>query len=429
MIKYFFLTFLLLVCAYSRRWHGERWYRNHPNHDHDENPPHHRHDRDENHPHHRHDRDENHPHHQYDYNLGDNFKHNHENYENIYQSNDDNHEPIFYEKNKEEEEINVPLNTPFCECPEIYENDENQENYMKSIKQSEKELSPYFQNISESIKDYNLMIVIVVSSFITTIVDFMVIIIVWIAQKTNMLNENLLKSLTSFACGGFLGDVFIDFLPRITNSRRSGELIILSILGFFTLDKEVSCESPQKKLDSKNKSDEKDKSEEKYKKKSLKDFQQDNLKEIPIEKNNKDKKVYNGIIVLFWIVNLLLSIIIGIDIGSSYLINPTIGIVTTFYMLINEIFYNTRNTIAFLKFGMSYKNLVITKIIGCIGSLIGGVIAFKNVVNDDIIDVVLAIVVGNLLYASFVSLLPSIKAKRSMKWHIVLFCIGVILRV
>lgn len=79
----------------------------------------------------------------------------------------------------------------------------------------------------------------------------------------------MLKSLTIFTCGGFLGVVFIDLLPRITNSRKSGELIILAILGFFTLDKEISNENLHMNFSNKKKSDEEKNNDEKDEKKSI----------------------------------------------------------------------------------------------------------------------------------------------------------------
>ncbi|OMJ83159.1 hypothetical protein SteCoe_16013 [Stentor coeruleus] len=273
-------------------------------------------------------------------------------------------------------------------------------------------LKGYFKELNTIVIMYGPLAATSVSSLITTSASLMIFMFIWIVKKVNLLTDETLNTLTSFACGALLGDVFLHLLPSIPSSRNSSLLLLAGILGFYVLDRVLAHDHSHEVHQHKEK-----KTEEKNPKRKK---QEETIKESHEQKHNQSA-------FLLLLADFLHNITDGMAIGASYSISPTLGISTTIAIFFHEIAHEVGDFIAFLKFGISLENSLYMNLATGIGSMIGGIVVVNYGTNEAVTSIVLPIVVGNFLYVSLVSMLSAMRSysKKTVIWEVIFFCVGV----
>ncbi|OMJ95050.1 hypothetical protein SteCoe_1584 [Stentor coeruleus] len=283
-------------------------------------------------------------------------------------------------------------------------------------------LKGYFKALNEVVAINGPLAATTVSSLITTSASLMIFMFIWTIKKANLLTDEVLNTLTSFACGALLGDVFLHLLPSISSSRNSsllilagiltGLLILAGILVFYILDRILAHNHSHEVHQPEEK-----KSEGKNPKRKR---QEEPKKEIHEHKHKESA-------FLLLLADLLHNITDGMAIGASYSINPALGISTTIAIFFHEIAHEVGDFIAFLKFGISLESSLYMNLATGIGSMIGGLVVVNYGTNEAVTSIILPVVVGNFLYVSLVSMLSSMRpySKRTVIWEVIFFCVGV----
>lgn len=273
-------------------------------------------------------------------------------------------------------------------------------------------LKGYFKELNAVVAMYGPLAATTVSSVITTSASLMIFMFIWTVKKANLLTDETLNTLTSFACGALLGDVFLHLLPSIPSSRDSSLLILTGILGFYVLDRVLAHDHSH---------DVHEHEEKKSVPKNPKKKKQEEPKKVIHEHKHKESAI------LLLLADLLHNITDGMAIGASYSISPTLGISTTIAIFFHEIAHEVGDFIAFLKFGISLESSLYMNLATGIGSMIGGLAVVNYGTNEAVTSIVLPIVVGNFLYVSLVSMLSAMRpySKKTVIWEVIFFCVGV----
>lgn len=277
----------------------------------------------------------------------------------------------------------------------------------------ESPFKPYLTVISSLATQQGPLISASVSSILTTAASFLIFIFIWFIQKFNVLTDDLLSTLTSFASGALLGDVFLHLLHSIPQSTFSSILILAGILGFFVLDRLLS-----------HNHDHHEKAEPIQASKRLPSSKK-SLPEVKNEEKHQEKHEESALLLL--LADFLHNTTDGMAIGASYAVNPALGISTTIAIFLHEIAHEVGDFIAFLKFGVSLRKALFLNLLTGLGSLLGCILSIYYGSIDTLTRIVLPIVAGNFLYVSLISMLAPMKLKKKnlIIWEIFFFCSGV----
>jgi len=116
----------------------------------------------------------------------------------------------------------------------------------------------------------------------------------------------------------------------------------------------------------------------------------------------------------------------GVAIGASFLIAPTLGIITAFSTFLHEVPHEIGDFGILLKAGWRRRNILLTNLLSASVALLGALLVFYIPLGSSIIGSLIAISAGLFLYLGAADFLPHITSeeKRSLKTILPLF-IGV----
>lgn len=277
----------------------------------------------------------------------------------------------------------------------------------------ESPFKPYLTLINSYANEAGPLASASMSSILTTTASLLIFVFIWFIQKFNILTEDLLSTLTSFASGALLGDVFLHLLHSIPDSTFSSLLILSGILIFFVLDRLLSHNHDHH---------EKHKQAAVTPSRNKKKPSGASQSEPP---HTEEKHQESALLLL--LADFLHNTTDGMAIGASYAVNPGLGISTTIAIFLHEIAHEVGDFIAFLKFGISLKKALLLNLTTGLGSLLGCIISIYYGSVDTLTRIVLPIVAGNFLYVSLISMLAPMKLKKKslVIWEIFFFCLGV----
>jgi zinc and cadmium transporter len=223
----------------------------------------------------------------------------------------------------------------------------------------------------------------IVSVVIVSLLSFVGII--FLAFKSNFL-QRIIFILVSFAVGAMLGGAFFHLIPEVyeksTNFKEVSVVIILGILAFFILEKFLHWHHDH------------------------------NIE----DKEEKVKPL--GFISLA--ADSFHNLIDGILIGSAYLVDPTVGIATTFAVIIHEIPQEIGDFGVLIHSGFKVKKALLFNFLSACSSIIGAIVAI--ILGNSIEGfekIIIAFAIGGFIYLAGSDLIPELHKKNSAKSSII----------
>ena len=185
----------------------------------------------------------------------------------------------------------------------------------------------------------------------------------------------------SFAMGCLLGDVFFHLLPEVWSARStwSSMWVLTGIVVFFLIEKVVKLTDSQL---------ERDTSSEKRNISSVSAY-------LNLFANSTDNFAH------------------GLSIAASYLIGPSVGIVTTAAILCHEIPHEVGDFAVLLNSGFNMWSAAKAQFLTSFGGMAGVIFGLITHQCTDSVAWMLAFTAGGFLYLSLVSILPSITSSSS----------------
>jgi solute carrier family 39 (zinc transporter), member 7 len=241
-----------------------------------------------------------------------------------------------------------------------------------------------------------------------------------------------LKILLAFASGGLLGDAFLHLIPHAisphshhgdegghghshdhshdehdhSNDMRVGMWVLSGIIIFLAVEKFVRLIKNDSGAHGHShggapKKDKKDVVAEKDPKKKSKDGKGD----------DKKGEVQSEIAVAGYLnlaADFTHNFTDGLAIGASYLAGTSIGVVTTFTILLHEVPHEIGDYAILIKSGCSKKKAMMLQLSTALGALAGTVIALMGSSSDAAASWVLPFTAGGFIYIATVSVLPEL---------------------
>ena len=225
----------------------------------------------------------------------------------------------------------------------------------------------------------NTLIVILLATFLVSLLSFMGVLTLAIKQK---ILEKILLSLVALSAGSLIGVAFLHLIPEAANLKNVYLLVILGFVIFFIIEKflhwqhchEGHCE--------------------------VHTFAYMNL-----------------------IGSAIHNILYGIIIASSFILSLPLGITTSIAIALHEIPQEIGNFGVLIYGGFKIKKALIINFLITSTKIIGGLLGFflAESINLDFIP---AIAAGGFLYISASDLIPELKNKPNAILHLLIFIIG-----
>ena len=272
--------------------------------------------------------------------------------------------------------------------------------HFSSIQDLNSPFRPYILPLISLITQQGPLASALASSVITTASSVLIFFFIWFIQKFNILTDDLLSSLTSFASGALLGDVFLHLMHSMPQSTNSSLLILAGILAFFVLDRVLSHDHSHKHGHGEKGKD---------------------------KKGGKKSEEHGESAFLLLLADFLHNVTDGMAIGASYAVSPGLGISTTIAIFLHEIAHEVGDFIAFLKFGVSLPKALMMNLFTGLGSLTGSAISIYYGSTETLSSIVLPIIAGNFLYVSLISMLAPMKRQQKslIPFEVLFFTLGV----
>lgn len=229
----------------------------------------------------------------------------------------------------------------------------------------------------------NVWVNSIISVVIVSLLSF--IGIVFLAFKTNFL-QRIVFILVSFAVGAMFGSAFFHLIPEVFehshNYKSVSVIIILGILSFFVLEKFLHWHHNHNVTD-------------------------------------EDEKVKPlGVISLA--ADSFHNFIDGILIGSAYLVDPTVGIATTFAVIVHEIPQEIGDFGVLIHSGFKVRKALLYNFLSACTSIIGAIIAIVLGYNiEGVENFIIAFAIGGFIYLAGSDLIPELHKKNSVKSSVI----------
>jgi len=233
----------------------------------------------------------------------------------------------------------------------------------------------------------NIWLNSIVSVIIVSLLSFVGII--FLAFKPKFL-QRIIFVLVSFAFGAMLGGAFFHLIPEVYEKNHDFKavslVIIFGILAFFMLEKFLHWHHDH------HITDETEQNEEKVKPLGFLSLAADSFH----------------------------NFIDGILIGSAYLVDPTVGIATTFAVIIHEIPQEIGDFAVLIHSGFKIKKALLFNFLSACTSIIGAVVAIMlgNSIQG-FEEIIIAFAIGGFIYLAGSDLIPELHKKNSVKSSII----------
>jgi len=193
-------------------------------------------------------------------------------------------------------------------------------------------------------------------------------------------NENIVHVLVSFAAGALLGTAFFDLLPEAVEhaeefsiSTPMYTLVLVGILGFYLLDRGIHWFHYHR---------------------------------IGQKKHSEHSRPTIPLVIISDSVH---NFIDGIAIAITFMVNPALGMVTTFAIIAHEIPQEIGDFAILLHAGMSRKKVIIVNVVSALLAVLGAVIAYAiGEKVEAILPYALALTSGFFIYIALTNLIPEI---------------------
>lgn len=233
----------------------------------------------------------------------------------------------------------------------------------------------------------NVWINSIVSVIIVSLLSF--IGIVFLAFKANFL-QRIIFILVSFAVGAMFGGAFFHLIPEIYETNHDflniSVMIIIGILAFFCLEKFLHWHHNHR-----------------------------------IQNHEIDGKIQPlGLISLA--ADAFHNFIDGILIGSAYLVDTTVGIATTFAVIIHEIPQEIGDFGVLIHSGFKVKKALLFNFLSACTSILGAIVAI--ILGNSIAgieQIFIAFAIGGFIYLAGSDLIPELHKKNTIKSSILQF--------
>ncbi len=217
---------------------------------------------------------------------------------------------------------------------------------------------------------------------------FSITLCVWIATPLLLVKKNLLKKITlflvSFSAGSFMGGAFFHLLPEATKNLEADKLfsiVLFSFVLFFLMEKLLHWRHCHK----------------------------------------GDCSVHS-----FGYMNLvgdsIHNFIDGLIIASTFMVDPTIGIVTTFAIAFHEIPQEIGDFGVLVHAGFKKSKALLLNYLVALTVVFGGIIGvFISSRVESIVPLLLPLAAGGFIYIASSDLMPEIRNETNLKKSILSF--------
>ncbi|MSQ81007.1 MAG: ZIP family metal transporter [Candidatus Methylopumilus sp.] len=252
----------------------------------------------------------------------------------------------------------------------------------------------------------HILLWIILSCFIGGLLSVTAAAIVTFNTRTHLISH-----LVSYAVGAMLGAVFLEILPqafKLTNNIEMTTLIVLfGILLFFVLEKLLlwrHCHGDHCEVHDIH-------HEDSYTK---------------VHQHNHDQGRSGSMIM---VGDLFHNFVDGILIGSAFMVNVSLGIVTALAIIAHEIPQEVGNFLILLHSGYKKKEAFIFNLLASFSTILGGLLAYfvlESMMNW--VPFILALAASSMIYVSIADLIPGLHKKtelRSTAFQVVLIVLGI----
>lgn len=217
---------------------------------------------------------------------------------------------------------------------------------------------------------------------------------------TISIREEVIKKyifiLVSLAVGALLGDAFIHLIPEAFEGASNPELISLSIIGgillFFIMEKFLHWH-----------------------------HHDDDTDEVHVHPVGKLVLFSDGVH----------NFLDGIIIGTSFMVDTSLGVATTLAVILHEIPQEVGDFAVLLHAGYSRKRALWLNFLSALSAVLGTLVAFLvGGVGDSFSQIVLPIASGGFIYIAVADLIPELHKTKLAKdsiLQILALCVGVLL--
>lgn len=250
--------------------------------------------------------------------------------------------------------------------------------------------------------------------------------------------QPLLKVLLAFASGGLLGDAFLHLIPHAAMSVEEGNVhshshshgsdneehshdmsvglwVLAGIVSFLIVEKAVRIIKGKHSHSHTHKKDDGDSKEQNDKPSS-------DGKKNKKKSDDKKPKPTNEIKVAGYLnlaADFCHNFTDGLAIGSSYLAGNTVGLVTTFTILLHEVPHEIGDFAILLQSGVSRRNAMLLQLTTAVGAMAGTALSLltQNALEGMATSWILPFTAGGFIYIALVSVIPELldEEKPSLK--------------
>lgn len=252
----------------------------------------------------------------------------------------------------------------------------------------------------------HILLWIILSCFIGGLLSVTAAAIVTFNTRTHLISH-----LVSYAVGAMLGAVFLEILPqafKLTNNIEMTTLIVLfGILLFFVLEKLLlwrHCHGDYCEVHDIHHED----------------------SHTKVHQHNHDQGRSGSMIM---VGDLFHNFVDGILIGSAFMVNVSLGIVTALAIIAHEIPQEVGNFLILLHSGYKKKEAFIFNLLASFSTILGGLLAYfvlESMMNW--VPFILALAASSMIYVSIADLIPGLHKKtelRSTAFQVVLIVLGI----